>query len=267
MAHLKCTRIAQLQGHKLLRGVVAANLARLTDKSTRALLVHAGRCAEIAKPLMPPGDAQEIEPFLGLLSKTAGSFIVEHSEEMFRLSLRVSGIPDVGDLVARLVTEEMRGAQAHKSMAKAVKSKDWGKALQVIETQLKGDPDNAELIAAKCKVLALGKKDQAAATECADDLFDSLKNDANSLNSYAWNMLTDKEFAGKYAEVALKFSERSNELTDYGNWMYVDTLALAKFETGNAEEAVKLEKAALKLCGECWGAKDMKKALAKFEGK
>ena len=77
--------------------------------------------------------------------------------------------------------------------------------------------------------------------------------------------MTEKQYGGSFSELALVLSERSNEMTDYENWMYLDTLALAQFETGDAESAVEFETKALKECGDCGGAKDVKKALARFE--
>ena len=87
------------------------------------------------------------------------------------------------------------------------------------------------------------------------------------LNSFAWALLTEDQYAdsGEYDKLALRVSARSNELTDHKNWMFVDTLALARFRTGDVDEAVELEKKAIKLCGSCGGLGELKEVLARFE--
>ena len=47
--------------------------------------------------------------------------------------------------------------------------------------------------------------------------------------------------------------------------MFVDTLALAMFRTGDADDAVELEKKAIELCGSCGGLGELQKVLARFE--
>ncbi len=59
--------------------------------------------------------------------------------------------------------------------------------------------------------------------------------------------MTHPELKGKFKALALKAAERCDELTDGASWMFVDTLALAKFENGAAAEAVKLQKKAIEL--------------------
>ena len=58
-----------------------------------------------------------------------------------------------------------------------------------------------------------------------------------------------EEYGGEYAGVALKWSARANELTDYGSWPILDTLARASFETGDVERAIHLQEEAIKLSG------------------
>ena len=71
--------------------------------------------------------------------------------------------------------------------------------------------------------------------------------DAAMLNNLAWTLLTDEKLEGKFHGLALKAAARCDELTDGGSWMYVDTLALAKFKNGAAAEAVELQKRAMEL--------------------
>lgn len=64
---------------------------------------------------------------------------------------------------------------------------------------------------------------------------------------------------------ALALSGRSNELTAYRNWAYVDTLALGEFKSGNVQRAVELERKALELAARSPRRGEVEQALARFE--
>ncbi len=108
-------------------------------------------------------------------------------------------------------------------------------------------------------------KDRDAALACADAILNKIRNNPTALNRFAWTLLTEEQYGNAYGELALRLSERSNKVTDFGNWMFLDTLALARFESGDAPGAVALERKAIERCDGCWGIDDMKKALARFE--
>jgi len=243
----------------------AASLSRISPSSTKAVVIHAGRCVEIARQFMPPGELAEAEPYMAVLSDTVASLVVDHSDEVFRISVALTGIPDVGDLVARMVTEEVRHGEERARLTHAVDAGKWDEALAAVDRQLAKNPDSLKLMQAKFKVLAVGRKDREAALALADAIYDKIRDDANALNSSAWALLTEGQFGDEYAELALKLAQRANELTDFTNWMYLDTLALARFETGDPQGAVAMERKAIEHCNECWGLADMKKALGRFE--
>jgi len=266
----KAAIVGSIQAKKKGRSILTddafeASLERLTPDSTKALLIHAGRCTAIAKHFMSERELAEAAPAFAMLSDTSASIIEDHSGELFRTSAMVTGIPDVGDFVAKMITSEVRKDQGRKHLAHAKKAGKWDEALEAINSQLREQPGNLELVKAKFDVLATGKKDRDAALAFADSVYDKVKDNATVLNNLAWSLLTEKKFGDTYSELAMKLSKQCNELTDYGNWMFVDTLALAKFKTGNAEEAVKFQKKAIELCGDCWGLSDMKKTVARFE--
>ncbi len=253
-----------------------ASLARLTKDSTQALFLQVGRCAAIAKPFMSERDLAEAAPAFAMLADTSASIIEDYSGEMFRTSTLISGLPDVGDFVSQMVTAEIGKGGGHKGVHHATKigktktyktkTDKWDDALEAIDSELRNNPDNLELIKAKFDILATGKKDRDAALALAESIYEQFKDNATALNNLAWALLTECKAAKSYGHVAVKISARSNELTDYGNWMFVDTLALAKFTAGDAEEAVSLENKAIELCGDCGGLAELKKAVARFEG-
>jgi len=103
-----------------------------------------------------------------------------------------------------------------------------------------------------------------AARACAKAFLERAHDKATALNNFAWALLTEDQYDDAYTGLALKMSERSNELTKYENWAFLDTLALAKFKSGDAKTAVELEKKAIEHCGGR-GKAELEKALAKFE--
>jgi len=232
--------LATLRGGKsiLQDPAFAKSLERLGADATFALYAHPGRCAELAKPFMSPSDIAEMQPVVDLMTDTVASVVMEHSNETFRFSSMVTGLPNIGPFVSQMITmEQQRGQQARESQ-------------QVWQ---------------KFKAFAIQKRDYEAALATGERLFEQLHDDAHSLNNRAWALLTEDKYQGHFDELALKFSQRSNELTEHGNWAYVDTLALALFKTGDAAQAVEMEKKALALCGDGPGRKDVEAALERFQ--
>ena len=70
----------------------------------------------------------------------------------------------------------------------------------------------------------------------------------SSLNRAAWYLMTEKDTAGQYDELALALAERmqGNGGMDHRE---MDTVALAKFLNGRTEEAIELQKKAIKKGG------------------
>jgi thiol-disulfide isomerase/thioredoxin/tetratricopeptide (TPR) repeat protein len=132
------------------------------------------------------------------------------------------------------------------------------------------DKDPATPGARLLLVQALLKKGsrEDAVSECKK-LVESARDNALVLNDAAWTILTEGEFPAPVIELALKAAERCHEITGGKNWMYLDTLALAKFKTGAKEEALELQRKAVAL-GEDAKApeaalKDARERLEQFE--
>lgn len=245
----------------------AAGLTGVSPDTTKVVLIHAGRATEIAKRFAPARDIEEAAQFFPLLKDTVVALSVDYSDRAFRLSAALTGIPDVGDTVAKLVTEEMGGGRQASTPARPKRpgtsvekraKKDAGGEKAATEAL------DAAALRKKFDGLALERKDRETAAACATKLFDAIEDDARALNNFAWALLTEDRYENGYDELALKFTKRSNELTDQENWAYLDTLALAQFKTGDAEGAVKIERKAIELC-DGPGLDDLKKALARFE--
>lgn len=227
----------------------AASIMRIGSETTKATFIHAGRAARLARQFMSEGEAKEMEPFVGLLTKTVVSFVVDHSGESFRLSAKLSGIPRIGPMVSQFVAMQHQEHARESQLRRAMSEKRWDDALGAVEASLAGGGNARELLQTKFRILAVGMKDREAAVRCADAIIAANKTDAKALNGFAWALLTESRYTGQFGDVALRVSEQSNQITEHGNWMFLDTLALARFDTGDIEGAVSLQKKAIELSG------------------
>lgn len=73
---------------------------------------------------------------------------------------------------------------------------------------------------------------------------------AGDLNEYAWPLLTIEPEDLRDPDAALEFARRANDLTNYDNPLYLDTLALAYHMTGDTAGALETQQEALSLLTE-----------------
>jgi tetratricopeptide (TPR) repeat protein len=207
-----------------------------------------------------------LRPWIELMSDTVGVLTLDQSDRVMRISAAVSGVPDISGVVQELVARERgREAQARKMLAE--KEQELRKAVELARKQVEVEPGGAAGLRAKFDVLAVQMHKPAEARAVAEKMFQQMHDNANWLNNFAWALLTEDKYGAKYNDVALRFARRCNEITGHSNWAYVDTLALAEFEDGNAEEAIQLEQRAIRLCRDQGGngLADLEKALARFK--
>lgn len=115
-------------------------IADLSPSTTKGLFVHAGRCAEIAKAYMPASEAAELSKMFDALSETVVSLSVEHSDQVLRFSARMTGVPDISDVLAGLIDEEMRREELHQTVSRAPRRGDWNVALSSVDHTLSERP-------------------------------------------------------------------------------------------------------------------------------
>lgn len=139
-------------------------------------------------------------------------------------------------------------------------------ALQAIDQAIAAEPEEAAHLETKFHVLWTCRQDQAAARAVGLYYIDKVT-EAPSLNNFSWMLLTEEDTAGKFNDLALASAEKCHQLSGGKNWMFLDTLALAKFENGRIEEAVEFEGKAIELCPPGHPAKaDLEAALRRFQG-
>lgn len=276
-----------------------ASLDRLSADSTFAAFAHIGRCFSVAQGLDPDDrDLEEVAPIVERMTDTVGSLVVTHSSRVYRLSLMVTGLPKVDDLVsqwiegrstlagraavkpARLVTS-MRPAGGGPQAPRASESESGRGAiaipLPIGDAPARSDAEQGEIPAKHAKnagaiaarpadvkrLIADGAVDEAR--QIAEQTFEDNRDNAARLNEFAWRWLTEPAYEGVLNGVALRMATRCNQLTGESNWMYVDTLAWAHFKAGDVDRAIDLERKALELCKDDRRIDEVKDALATFE--
>ncbi|MGD8451134.1 MAG: tetratricopeptide repeat protein [Phycisphaerae bacterium] len=245
------TRSAMARTLKTLRGgpsimdddAFAPTIARIGPHTTLACCAHPRRCVEVARSYMSPADLAEAQPYIDVLEDTVGSLMITHSAEMLRVSLGVSGLPDVSGLVSDLITRERLQGDA----VRAIERGDWDEAERVYDKMIAAQPGDLGLLFMRFDLLAKHRHDRAAALVAGEAVYTQMADEPSSLNNFAWSLLTDEDYGHAYTDLALRFAERANELTGEKNWAYVDTLAEAHQQRGDFDQALSLRKQALDL--------------------
>lgn len=134
---------------------------------------------------------------------------------------------------------------------KAVAAKDYKLAVAEID-KIYDSSESMRMNLGMSKFNFLMKYDEAGAYKWAATFAKdpAVKDDANALNSIAWTIIDP---AAKPApkkpdyKLAIKISERSNELSKNENPMFLDTLGLAYFKGGQVKKAIEVQTKAVQL--------------------
>lgn len=267
-AALESTLAGRRSGRSVLDDeVFAPNAACLSGDTTDALFAHPGRCAAMAAPFMSSRDRAEMEPYLDLLSETVVSVAVNHSASRLNLSTMVTGLPKLDGLVAELLENGPDAFAAnfggHAPMirtASAVEQPQWEEPSPAKASAQKG----VETLEKKFWKLAGTPGSDAEAHKMGERLLAMSWNDAARLNTTAWVLLTEEPYAGSYTDLAWRMSDRSNQMTDFFNWIYVDTLAHAQAQRGKLDEAIELQRKAVNLAAGDDRQREAEAALERF---
>ncbi len=99
-AALRCST----EGESVLNDpAYSSSLGRIGRDSTIAVFAHAGRCIELARPMMGERDAEELSLVFGAANDLVGSLVVDHSPNTLRISLMATGLPQVGPILTDLL--------------------------------------------------------------------------------------------------------------------------------------------------------------------
>ncbi len=120
-------------------------------------------------------------------------------------------------------------------------TREWGGdlALRAIRMAIEADGSDPRHQLAKFHILHVCKKDRNAAIETGRHLIQLAAGDPDLLNGFAWELLTGKDTKGQYDKLALAAAEQMIRAPGGNGWTHFDTLALAKFENGKIDDAIR----------------------------
>jgi hypothetical protein len=225
--------------------VFAADAARASQGHVLVALANPGRCISFASGMMGPAEAEHLAPFAELMQDTVVTFGLEHTDTRLALRARVSSLPDVSGLVSRALRGEGHGDLLAAQGRPTAASAPTGLRAEFERLNQEGDADAAAAVLEQISKAAAG--------------------DAFALNNLAWAVATEPQYAGRYPGLALDMALRANDLSGYGNWYYLDTLARIRFDAGELAEAVRLERMAVERAGADPRGEEARDALARYE--
>jgi thiol-disulfide isomerase/thioredoxin len=201
------------------------------------------------------------------------AFVVDKEGNVVWIGHPMGGLDDVIEQIFAGTYSVEKAIQRQKLEARVrevFRSGDEAEFAKLADEVEEMDLTSRDDLTMKFHIQVMAKRmEKAKAT--GEEVLEKIQGNPEDLNQFAWAMLTQDPFKGNFADLALKAATEADRLSEGKNWEIVDTLALAKFETGAAEEAVELVKKAIGLAKEA-GADtraidQMEKALKKFEGK
>lgn len=136
-----------------------------------------------------------------------------------------------------------------RKISLAIELEDWTGAIEALDRYLDlvevSDEELEELDWQRFECLAKNRRTRKQARTYGQQLVADAEN-SDLLNQYAWEMLTNDDYRGKYAELAHEAAKKANKLSGGTDSGILDTLARAKFAKGNIKAAIRLQNAALK---------------------
>jgi len=147
---------------------------------------------------------------------------------------------------------------------------NWDEILTAFDKLSALEPDEPEPLVNSYYILALKKKDRAAAEKLGSTLVEKVR-EPEALNGLSWRMLTEDEFEGaRDLKLALALAKKANDLSGGKDWSILDTYARALFDTGSQKEAVEAQKKAVELAQkdedlEKQEVDNLKESLEKYE--
>ncbi len=117
-----------------------------------------------------------------------------------------------------------------------------------LELALREAPDNLELLRRRFRLLSRHLRDYGGADCAGRRLVACVTDDPRYLNSFAWQLLTETPFRGKLNPLALHAARAMTKVEGWRAHWRIDTLALAEFENGHIDSAVRLQADAVEHC-------------------
>lgn len=249
-AALERTFAARAAGRTIARDdLMRSSLQGLGEGTNLALVASPSRCARLAQGFAPRSEQEQLQQVAAVLQDTIVAIGIRQTSTELAVKAQIHNLPNVAPLLAQVLREQRDGGTVFAQQARPATSPRSASA---------SDPRAAFEV-------AVSNRDREAALAALQPLAEVLMEDANGLNDLAWNLLTEDRYHREFDEAARKLSRRSNALSEYDNWMYLDTLALAEFRCGDVEEAIQLERKAWKRVQGTGREAEVKAQLDTFE--
>jgi hypothetical protein len=215
----------------------AVPLGRLGKDTTLALCAHAGRLLETAQPYMGGAEREQLARFAPALERTVLALQQRHSSTQLGMSVALHGLPRIGGLVSEMLEQQ-------RASTGSVREEGLQERFERLASHPGGD--------AEARAIARAELPQ-------------LSDDPRALNNFAWALLTETRYAQRFDDLALEAAALANRASGHAVWQYVDTLALARFRTGDVAKAIELGEKALALVDAAGGNRtEVAAALASY---
>jgi len=121
----------------------------------------------------------------------------------------------------------------------------WEEALAKVEdiNRLQPDPVAYHLLRFRC----LGARGDEVPARAEAERFLAAAKDAEVLNAFAWDAVSNTRYGGRYKGLGLAAAEKATKASAGGSWNILDTCARARFETGDVGGAIELQRRAVDL--------------------
>ncbi len=219
--------IAMDDGTKMSDTWMAA--AKRTGIPSAFIINREGLIAWIGNPISPKGEMDE-----ALEKVLAGPFTPKESAE----------------LSAKYAAAAAKTREIQARYGRSIASGDVKLALRQLDELIAHDPAGfgAQASAMKFDLLLAQVKDSAAAYAFAKEAASgAYKDDEVVLNSFAWSIVDTPGVETRDYKLALQFAARAVELSAGANAAILDTLARVHFESGNLDEAFRIQTDAVRL--------------------
>jgi hypothetical protein len=97
----------------------------------------------------------------------------------------------------------------------------------------------------KFRILDVGLGDLKAAHEVGERIISSMGQNNGALNNYAWDLLTEEPYKGRFDRLALLATNLMEKNGQTITYYMLDTIALARFRNGFIDEAIDFQKRAI----------------------
>jgi thiol-disulfide isomerase/thioredoxin len=162
------------------------------------------------------------------------------------------------------LADQRKMVEAFQKIQKLAREEKYKEAVAALDELFIDKPELESQLGPVKFLMLLDSGDNKAAFAYGNKLYEVNKDNADTLNNIAWFIVDPSKKREKPdLKLAMKAAQRSNELTNYENGDYLDTLALICFDSGNPAKALEHQEKAVKLKG-AEATPDMKERLEKY---